>query len=114
MAFAATALAATATAYGQDGPAAPRIAAVELAGAADPADRLHAYIETVAPKGSFFVEAGDADRVGNVRIGTVHRLRDALTVIGYDAAVAVSGAGDGGVRLVVHLRAYDRVRHIFV
>lgn len=111
---AAVTLLAMAPAVGEEAPAAARIAAVELLGGADPPERLRAYVETIAPRGDFFVEAGDADRVGDVRIGTVPRLRDAMALIGYDAVVEVRPAGGDTVRLVIHLRAYDRVRHIFI
>src|SRR3712207_8321179 len=64
----------TATARGQDAPAPPRIQAVELSGAADPADRLRAYIDSIAAPGAFFVEAGDADRVDrkSTRLNSSH------------------------------------------
>jgi outer membrane protein insertion porin family len=97
-------------ARGQD---APRIAATEVTGGIDPPGRLEALVADVVPPGSFFVEPGEADRDG-APISTEGRLRKALDEIGYHAVISTQPAGAGQVRLQVHLRAYDRVRQIFV
>jgi outer membrane protein insertion porin family len=92
---------------------APRIAGFELSGSIDPPGRVEALLADVAPVGSFFVEVGEADREGTP-ISTVGRLRRALDQVGYDAIVTTQPAAGGQVRLQVHLRAYERVRQIFV
>jgi outer membrane protein insertion porin family len=92
---------------------APRIAGFEVTGSIDPPGRVEALVADVAPPGSFFVEVGEADTEG-APISTVGRLRKALDQVGYDAIVTTQPAGPGQLRLQLHLRAYDRVRQIFV
>ncbi|HXU79942.1 MAG TPA: POTRA domain-containing protein, partial [Polyangia bacterium] len=91
----------------------PRIAGFELHGGIDPPGRVEALVADVAPVGAFFTEAGEADKEGTP-ISTVGRLRRALDQVGYDAVITTRPAGPGQVTLEVHLRAYDRVRRIFV
>jgi outer membrane protein assembly factor BamA len=67
----------------------------------------------LVPVGSLYVEEGDADLEG-APVSTPGRLRRGLDAIGYDAVTEVVPAGDHEVRLKIHLRAYDRVRTIFV
>src|SRR5208337_553334 len=69
-------------------------------------------VATIAPLGAPLVESGDADRVGTP-IGTVPRLKNLLKAMGYQAEIAVQ-TDAGGVRLQIRLRAFDRVRQIFV
>ena len=92
---------------------APRIAGFDITGSIDPPGRLEALVADVAPPGSFFVEAGEADTEG-APISTVGRLRRALDQVGYDAVITPQPAGGGQVRLQVHLRIYERVWRIFV
>jgi outer membrane protein insertion porin family len=92
---------------------APRIAGFDIDGGIDPADRLQAFAADIAPPGSFFVEAGAADREGTP-ISTEPRLIHAFDQIGYFATVQREPPRDGEVRLHIHLRAYDRIRQIFV
>jgi outer membrane protein insertion porin family len=92
---------------------APRIAGYEVTGSIDPPGRVEALVADVAPRGSFFVEAGEADTPENP-ISTVGRLHKALDQVGYDAVVTTRSAGAGQIELQVQLRAYDRVRQIFV
>ena len=55
----------------------------------------------------------DALQSSALPISTVGRLKDALARLGYAATVEVR-SDPGGVRLVVSLRAADRIRYIFV
>jgi len=79
----------------------------------DPRERVEAFLRGVVPEGTAFLASGPADRVG-APLGTVPRLRRALDVLGYDAAVTAAPAAGGGVTVRVALRPYDRVRYIFV
>jgi len=89
------------------------IAGYELGGQRiDPDDKLTALLQSIAPLGEPFVEAGPSDRIGKP-LGTIPRLTEALDSIGYRAAVTKRAAG-GGVTLVVALVPYDRVRYVFV
>ena len=91
----------------------PTIVGFDLDGATiEPAEQLQALLRSVFPEGSAFVESGPADRIG-IPIGTLPRLRRAMNQVGYDAIADVRSAS-GGVRLLVHLRPYDRVRYLFV
>lgn len=90
----------------------PRIAGIDLHGGIDPPGRLEAHVATITPIGSYFVEVGEADREGTP-ISSAGRLRRALEPLGYDAVVTALPAA-GAVRLQVHLRAFDRIRRIFV
>ena len=90
----------------------PAVIALEVSGGIDPPGRIEEYVAHLAPLGSPYVEAGDADREG-LPISTVGRLRQALGRIGYAATIEPRPHG-GGVRLVILLRAYDRIRHLFV
>ena len=66
----------------------------------------------VSPPGQPFVPSGSADRTG-IPIGTVSRIKQALAAVGYATDVAEIPDGDG-VQLSLQLRAFDRVRRIFV
>ncbi|HVU49364.1 MAG TPA: POTRA domain-containing protein [Polyangia bacterium] len=79
----------------------------------DPDEKLESLIASVAPLGSPFVESGAADQVGGVLIGTLPRTQRALEAAGY-AATLSTRAGRGGLVLVADVRAYDRLRYIFV
>jgi hypothetical protein len=81
-------------------------------GSIDPPGNIEALLAGVAGQGMPFVDSGDADRVG-MPIGTVPRLKHILEVIGYTADIAPLHLEDG-VHLQVKLRAFDRVRRIFV
>ncbi len=99
-------------------PGAPTIAGYTVTGQlVDPADRVQALLESVSPTGSPFIESGPADRIGTP-IGTIPRLTRALDAIGYGAVVrmvAVPGApAPGKIQIAVELRAYDRLRYVFV
>ncbi|MGA7740760.1 MAG: POTRA domain-containing protein [Polyangia bacterium] len=91
---------------------APPIVSVSIEGSTDPAGRIESLVATIAPLGAPLVESGDADRVGTP-IGTVPRLKNLLKAMGYQAEIAVQ-TDAGGVRLQIRLRAFDRVRQIFV
>jgi outer membrane protein insertion porin family len=90
-----------------------RVMGVEIQGGIDPAERLQAFVDQLAPPGAPLVESGAADREGTP-IGTVGRLHNAFERIGYDAAVDVVPAGAGQVRLIIRLRAFDRIVQILV
>ena len=91
---------------------APTIHSIAVDGSIDPPGRVEALLNTVASPGTPLVASGDADRVG-IPIGTVARLKRVLEIIGYSADVAVASEGDS-VKLRIHLRAFDRVRRIYV
>jgi outer membrane protein insertion porin family len=93
-------------------PAAVALAAVRVEGSIDPPGRIEALLESVAPIGKPFVPAGDADRVG-MPIGTIPRIKHILAVVGYTAEIGEAPTA-GGVGLHLRLRAFDRVRRIFV
>jgi outer membrane protein insertion porin family len=78
----------------------------------DEATKVQQLLTAIFPIGAPFVAAGPADRAGEP-VGTIPRLRQAMDQIGYDAAVATRRDG-AGLRLVVTVRPYDRVRYIFV
>ena len=88
------------------------IRGVSVAGAIDPPGQVEALINSVAAPGMAFVPSGDADRVGTP-IGTVPRMKRLLLAVGY-AAEVTPVLEPGGIRLQVLLRAFDRVRRIFV
>jgi len=71
----------------------------------------------VVPIGSPFIESGPAYRIGTP-IGTIPRLTRALDAVGYSAVVrTIAAPGSGGaarVQIAVELRAYDRLRYVFV
>lgn len=97
-------------------PSAPRVAGWRFDGALiDPSEALDAFVATVVPVGSFFVEAGPADRVGTP-IGTIPRLQKAFDSIGYAAAIEQDATAElaSTTRLRIHLTPYDRVRQVFV
>ena len=81
-------------------------------GSIDPPGHIEALIDAFVGSGAPFVASGDADRFG-MPIGTVPRLKHILQVIGYAAEITPLMLTDG-VRLQVKLRAFDRVRRIFV
>jgi outer membrane protein insertion porin family len=91
---------------------APHIVSVSLEGSIDPPGRVESLVATIAPLHAPFVESGEADRVGTP-LGTVPRLKNLLKAVGYQAEIAVQ-TDAGGVRLQIRLRAFDRVRQIFV
>ncbi len=92
--------------------AAPRILGTMVEGSIDPPGHVEALLAIYAENGTPFVASGPADRTG-MPIGTIPRLKHILQVVGYSAEITpVSQAG--GVTLHVQLRAFDRVRHIFV
>jgi len=91
---------------------APTIHGYAVEGSKDPPGRVEALLATIAPAGSPFVPSGDADRAG-IPIGTVARIKRAMGTVGYLADVASEPDGDG-IRLQLRLRAFDRVRRIFV
>ena len=94
--------------------AVPVIVGYELVGKRlDPDDKLAAYMATVAPVGSPFVQSGPADLGGGVLIGTLPRLARALESLGYRATFTTRGDG-GGLVVVAQVAAYDRVRYVFV
>jgi outer membrane protein insertion porin family len=99
------------------GGTAPRIAGFELDGSIDPPGRLESFVAMFLPTGGPYVEAGAADRIGTP-ISTVPRLELALKRLGYGSVIEpkLDPAAPGGpaVRFAIHLRAYDRVRQIFV
>jgi outer membrane protein insertion porin family len=98
-----------------------RIAGVEVLGGSDAPEQIQAFVASFVPTGSRFIEAPDLDRVGTP-VSTVPRLVRAFDRLGYHAVVdptpspasAASGRSERDVWLKVHLRAYDRLRHIFV
>jgi outer membrane protein insertion porin family len=90
----------------------PSIVGITVEGAIDPPGRVEALLAAVAAKGSSFVSSGDADRVG-APIGTVPRMKSLLAAVGYVADITPVHEG-GGLGLRVQLRAFDRVRRIFV
>jgi outer membrane protein assembly factor BamA len=90
-----------------------RVVGIDVHGSIDPPGRVEAYVSSIAPANSYYVEAGEIDRIA-APVSTVGRLRRALQRIGYDAVVEAVPAGPTAVRLRVHLRALDRVRHVFV
>ena len=92
--------------------AAPIILDATVDGSIDPPGHIEALIAGLAGRGTTFVASGDADRVG-MPIGTVPRLKHILQVIGYAADIDPLLKADG-VHLQVKLRAFDRVRRIFV
>ncbi len=82
----------------------------------DSPDQIQTLLQSVARPGSLFIESGPADRIGTP-IGTIPRVAQALDSIGYAAQVRALPEGSpvgSRVRLVVDLRAYDRLRYIFV
>lgn len=91
----------------------PRVSGFEIRGGIDPPGRLETYLATLIPPGSPFVEIGDADREGTP-VSTIGRLRRALDRLGYHALIETRQKGAGELGLLIHLRAYDRVRYIFV
>jgi outer membrane protein insertion porin family len=94
-------------------PARVAIAGYELAGQRiDPDEQLIKLLESIAPPGELFVEAGPSDRIGKP-LGTIPRLTETLDSIGYRAQVTKRAAA-GGITLVVELVPYDRVRYVFV
>jgi len=94
-------------------PAAPTIAGYGVTGQlVDPAERIQALLESVSPIGSPFIESGPADRIGTP-IGTIPRLTRALDAVGYGAVVRPMTQA-GKVQIAVDLRAYDRLRYVFV
>jgi outer membrane protein insertion porin family len=78
----------------------------------DPADRIQALLESVAPIGTPFIESGPADRIGTP-IGTLPRLTQALDSIGYSAQLRTIPGG-GRVQITVQVHPYDRLRYVFV
>ncbi len=90
----------------------PNIRGFVVEGSIDPPGHIEALLTGFAGEGSPFVTSGDADRVG-MPIGTIPRLKQILQVIGYAAEITPLAQADG-VRLHVQLRAFDRVRRIFV
>jgi len=88
------------------------IVSVSIEGSTDPAGRIESLVATIAPLHAPFIESGEADRVGTP-IGTAPRLKNLLKVVGYQAEIGVQTEA-GGVRLQIRLRAFDRVRQIFV
>ena len=91
---------------------APAIHGVTVEGSIDPPGRIEALLQAFAGNAPPFVASGDADRIGKP-IGTIPRLKDILQAIGYSAEIT-SLPEAGGVSLRVRLRAFDRVRRIFV
>ena len=83
-----------------------------IEGSIDPPGRIEALLATYAGDGTPFVVSGEADRIG-MPIGTIPRLKHILQVIGYSADITTLPHVDG-VSLQVKLRAFDRVRRIFV
>jgi len=92
--------------------AAPVLRGVTVEGSIDPPGHIENLIADFAGNGTPFVDSGDADRVG-MPIGTVPRVKHILQVIGYAAEITPLQLADG-VHLQVKLRAFDRVRRIFV
>jgi len=92
--------------------AAPPIRGIVVEGSIDSPGRVEALLDTVASGGARLVASGDADRVG-MPIGTLARLKRMLEIVGYSADVTVVREVDG-VELRIHLRAFDRVRQIYV
>ncbi|HXI56079.1 MAG TPA: POTRA domain-containing protein, partial [Polyangia bacterium] len=89
------------------------ITGFDVRGARDgEAPKVVALLTSMFPDGTPFVPAGPADRAGEP-VGTVPQLRRAVDAIGYDAAVQARPAA-AGLRLQIFLRAYHRVRYIFV
>jgi hypothetical protein len=92
--------------------AAPILRGVTVEGSIDPPGHIEALIAGFAGNGTPFVDSGDADRIG-MPIGTIPRVKHILQVIGYAAEITPLHMADG-VQLQVKLRAFDRVRRIFV
>jgi outer membrane protein insertion porin family len=92
--------------------AVPNIHGFVVEGSVDAPGHIEALLTGFASEGSPFVTSGDADRVG-MPIGTIPRLKQILQVIGYAAEITSLAQADG-VHLHVQLRAFDRVRRIFV
>jgi outer membrane protein insertion porin family len=90
----------------------PSIRGFIVEGSVDPPGRIEALLAGVAGAGSPFVASGDADRIG-MPIGTIPRMQHILQVIGYSAEIGPLVQAEG-VLLRVQLRAFDRVRRIFV
>lgn len=91
---------------------APPIRGVVIDGSIDPPGRIEALVAGVATLGSPFVPSGDADLAGTP-VGTLPRIRHLLEVIGYAADITPERRPDG-IGLRIHLRAYDRLRRVFV
>ena len=75
--------------------------------------KVQALLSTLFPSDAPFVPSGPADKVGQP-IGTIPRLRQELDAVGYDATVETRADAGDHLRLRVTLRAYQRVRYIFV
>jgi outer membrane protein insertion porin family len=110
-------LATTALAGQVRGQPAARVSTFELHGSVDPPGRLEEFVALFVPAGSFYVEPGPADDVGTP-VATIPRLERALERLGYHAVIEATPARAGGegpqIHLSIHLRAFDRVRQIFV
>jgi outer membrane protein insertion porin family len=91
---------------------APKIHSVNVEGSIDPPGRIEALVQTFAGNETPFVASGAADLIG-MPIGTIPRLQHILEVAGYLAEITSLPEGDG-VKLHIRLRAFDRVRRIFV
>lgn len=78
----------------------------------DPREQILALARSAVPPGTPYLEAGPADRLV-APVGTIPRLRAVLDRAGYHAVVEPAPA-PGGVRMVIHLVPFDRVRRIFV
>jgi len=90
------------------------IAGFDIAGASPGEEpKVQALLATLFPAGTPFVAAGPADQVGQP-IGTIPRLRQELDAVGYDATVEARADGGGRLRLQITLRAFQRVRYLFV
>jgi outer membrane protein insertion porin family len=85
---------------------------LDVEGSIDPPGRIEALLDSVARPGAPFVPSGDADHVG-MPLGTIPRIRHVLGVIGYASEISEVPTA-GGMRLHLRLRAFDRVRRIFV
>jgi outer membrane protein insertion porin family len=88
------------------------ILAVDVQGSIDDTLQVESFIALIAPLGSTFIVAGDADRIG-IPIGTIPRLKTALLNLGYESDISVQKQM-GGIHLQVRLHPFDRVRQIFV
>jgi len=78
----------------------------------DPVSKLDAFVKIIAPVGGYFVNEGPADTAGTP-IGTIPRLREGLTEIGYDSTIISTTRGDT-VSLSIELRPHDRIRFVYV
>jgi outer membrane protein insertion porin family len=78
----------------------------------DPIAKLDAFVKIIAPVGGYFVDEGPADTAG-IPIGTIPRLREGFTEIGYDTTI-ISTTNGGAVNLSIELRPHDRIRFVYV